>query len=58
VGDHQPATNETSTHENFFFKSLFTMTMDGGYLKVLQFTEFKDDSGRKPYCLSLTFKKE
>jgi hypothetical protein len=58
VGDNKPATSGTTVHETHFSDMLFTLTMDGGYLKVLRFTEFTDESGRKPFCLSLTFKKE
>ncbi|MDF1738970.1 MAG: hypothetical protein P1U86_07410 [Verrucomicrobiales bacterium] len=57
VGDHQPPAFGTAVHKTNFSKILFTLELDGGYLKVQMFTEFTDDSGRKPYCNRLTFKK-
>ena len=57
-GGHNSPGFGTAIHETHFSKMLFTLELDGGYLKVLMFTEFTDDSGRKPYCNRMTFKKE
>ncbi len=58
VSDNRPPSFGTAVHETHFSKMRFTLELDGGYLKVLMFTEFTDDSGRKPYCDRMTFKKE
>jgi len=48
----------TAVHETSFSDMHFALEMDGGYLKVPMFTEFKDDSGSDPYCVKMTFKKQ
>ncbi|MEC5126579.1 hypothetical protein VSU19_07460 [Verrucomicrobiales bacterium BCK34] len=58
VGDNQPPSFGTAVHETHFSKILFTLELDGGYLKVQMFTEFTDDSGRKPYCDRMAFKRK
>jgi len=57
VGDNKPASFGSAVCENHFSDALFMLSMDAGYLKVLKFTEFNDESGRKPYCINLSFKK-